>query len=112
MSANRIKALVKQVRGKDGVTPAQLRNIKTLIALSMLLDAGTWDGMDVSLRDKLVKTQLLPLLVELNACMWQAIGEFYDADVNVETEVAFNKVRCKLSELQKTDIGDLLAAIA
>ena len=52
----------------------------------------------------------VPLLVEINACIWQAIGEFYDADVSVETEVAFNQVRCKLSELQSTkDVAEMLA---
>ena len=109
MSANRIKALVKKVRG-HGLTAESLRNIEVLIALSLLLDAKTWSKMGKVARQKMMQQELLPLLLELNGCIWQAIGDFYDTEVSVETEVAFNKVRCRLSELQHTkDVAELLA---
>ena len=109
MSAKRVKSLVKKIRG-NGITPERLRNLEVLVALSLLLDSKTWKRLSQASRERAMKEDLLPLLVEINACIWQAIGEFYDADVSVETEVAFNQVRCKLSELQSTkDVAEMLA---
>ena len=109
MSASRIKALVKKVRG-DGITAERLRNLEVLVALSLLLDGKTWSKMNKSLRQKTMQEELLPLLMELNACIWQAISDFYDVEMGSETEEAFNNVRCRLSQLQRSeDVAELLA---
>lgn len=111
MSANRVKALIKEVRGKNGMTVERLHSTEVLIALSMLLDPKMWKSFKPATRKSLIKTDLLPLMLELNACMWQAIGEFYDMEVTVDTEITFNKVRCHLSELrQSKEIRELIGA--
>lgn len=108
---NRVKALIRKVRG-DGITAERLHNAETLVALAMLLDPKTWEPMDSRIREDLVRMQLLPLMVEIDHCIWEAIENLYEKDLSDDIVATFNDMRCKMVHLRQSDYLGLSALLA
>lgn len=98
MSANRVKALIKKIRG-NGLTAERLRNLEVLVALSLLLDPKSWEGMSANEKQAL-RNEVTPLLTEIDAIIWQVIHQFNE-EATEEEEQTFNEVRCNILRLRQ-----------